>query len=64
MGVFIVGKNDTVVRYRDLAQRWDERAARAANEGGRERCAQLADAYRSLVNVLANDDARPRDQTG
>ena len=63
--MFIVGKTDTVVRYRNLAQRWDERAARAANDGGRERCAQLADAYRSLVNVLAHDDgARRSDQAG
>ena len=64
MGVFIVGKTDTVVRYRNLAQRWEERAARAPNEGGRERCSQLADAYRSLVSVLAGDDARPHDQAG
>ncbi|HEX5775100.1 MAG TPA: hypothetical protein VFX95_00320 [Caulobacteraceae bacterium] len=62
--MFIVGKSDTVVRYRTLAQRWDERAARAPNEGGRERCSQLAEAYRSLVSVLANDDARPHDQAG
>lgn len=55
-------KTDTVVRYRNLARRWEERAANAPNEGGRERCAQLADAYRSLVSVLA-DDARLRDQT-
>ena len=63
--MFIVGKTDTVVRYRNLAQRWDERAARAANEGGRERCAQLAHAYRSLVNVLAHDHgARRSDHAG
>ena len=63
--MFIVGKTDTVVRYRNLAQRWDERAARAANDGGRERCAQLADAYRSMVNVLAHyDGARRSDQAG
>ena len=63
--MFIVGKTDTVVRYRNLAQRWDERAARAPNDGGRQRCAQLADAYRSLVSVLASDDGAPRaDQAG
>ena len=63
--MFIVGKSDTVVRYRDLAQRWDERSTRAQSEGGRERCAQLADAYRSLVSVLAAEDgAQRRDQAG
>jgi hypothetical protein len=45
-------KQATVVTYRDLANRWSERAERARNDNGRERCQELAQAYRSLVDAL------------
>ena len=44
---------DTLITYRQLAKRWDERAQRSADPRGREECEQLADAYRSLVSALA-----------
>ncbi|HEX6866472.1 MAG TPA: hypothetical protein VF122_04495 [Caulobacteraceae bacterium] len=48
----MVIRQDTVVMYRDLANRWEDRARSSRNDSGRERCEQLADAYRSLVVAL------------
>ena len=59
VGMFMLVKQETVVMYRDLAKRWDERAVRASSQNGRERCEQLADAYRSLVSVLVREPLPP-----
>lgn len=52
-------EHDTLITYRQLAKRWDERARRSASQRGRERCGQLADAYRSLIASLAAGAAHP-----
>lgn len=45
-------KEQSVVTYRDLAKRWEERADLASSLQGRGQCEELAEAYRSLVATL------------